>query len=61
MAEPLAFEYRIMPNNGSGWHWEVVTEDREGIARGLAVTHNQARIDAMSAGTMAEIASAILC
>jgi hypothetical protein len=46
MPEPPALEYRILPNNGSGWYWEVVTQQREVIARGLAVTHNQARIDA---------------
>jgi hypothetical protein len=50
MAEPLTLEYRILPNNGSGWYWEVVTQEREVIARGLAMTHNQARIDAVSAG-----------
>ena len=37
---------RIMPNNGSGWYWEVVTEDRDVIARGIAHTHAQARADA---------------
>jgi hypothetical protein len=25
-------QYRILPNNGSGWYWEVVTTDREVIA-----------------------------
>jgi hypothetical protein len=50
MTEPLKLEYRILANNGAGWYWEVVTQNREAIARGLAVTHNQARIDAMSAG-----------
>jgi hypothetical protein len=49
VAEPLVFEYRILPNNGSGWYWEVVTQDREVIARGLAETHGQARVDAMVA------------
>jgi hypothetical protein len=50
MTEPLKLEYRILANNGAGWYWEVVAQDREVIARGLAVTHHQARIDAMSAG-----------
>ena len=50
MAEPPALEYRILPNNGSGWYWEVVTQDREVIARGVAETHVQARVDAMIAG-----------
>jgi hypothetical protein len=36
-------QYRILPNNGSGWYWEVVTTDREVIARGVAETHAQAR------------------
>jgi len=40
---------RILPNNGSGWYWEVVTTDREVIARGVAETHAQARTDAMHA------------
>jgi hypothetical protein len=42
-------QYRILPNNGSGWYWEVVTTDREVIARGVAETHAQARTDAMHA------------
>jgi hypothetical protein len=42
-------QYRILPNNSSGWYWEVVTPDREVIARGLAETHAQARTDAMHA------------
>ena len=40
-------QYRILPNNSSGWYWEVVTTDREVIARGVAETHAQARTDAM--------------
>jgi hypothetical protein len=40
-------QYRILPNNSSGWYWEVVTPDREVIARGLAETHAQACTDAM--------------
>lgn len=32
--------------NGQGWYWEVVTHDRAVIARGLADTHAQARVDA---------------
>jgi hypothetical protein len=47
MAEPV--QLRILPNNGSGWYWEVINQDREMIARGIAVTHAQARIDMMSA------------
>jgi hypothetical protein len=50
MAEPPILEYRILPNNGSGWYWEVVTQDREVIARGVAETHVQARVDVMIAG-----------
>jgi len=50
MTEPLAYEYRILPNNGAGWYWELVTQERELIARGLAETHAQARIEAMRAG-----------
>jgi hypothetical protein len=48
VTEPL--EYRILPNNGAGWYWELLTKDRNVIARGVAETHTQARIDAMSAG-----------
>lgn len=45
MAEQV--EYRILANNGAGWYWEVVvTRDREVVARGLAETHAQARVDA---------------
>jgi hypothetical protein len=43
-------QYRILPNNGSGWYWEVVTTDREVIARGVAETHAQARTDANACG-----------
>jgi len=44
-------EYRIHANYsaGAGWNWEVATQDRDMIARGVAVTHAQARIDMMSA------------
>jgi hypothetical protein len=38
-------EYRIYANNGAGWHWEVATQDREMIAKGMTLTHAQARID----------------
>ena len=38
-------QIRIM-QNGSGWYWEVVTYDREVIARGIAHGHAQARADA---------------
>jgi hypothetical protein len=43
MAEPL--QHRIM-QNGSGWYWEVITGEREVIARGIADTYEQARADA---------------
>ena len=39
---------RIM-QNGPGWYWEVVTNDRAVIARGVAETHTQARTDAEKA------------
>jgi len=32
--------------NGSGWYWEVVTAEREVIARGVADSYDQAREDA---------------
>ena len=43
-------EYRIHANYsaGAGWRWEVAT-DRDMIARGIAVTHAQARTDMMRA------------
>ena len=50
MAEPLEYEYRILPNNGAGWYWELITQEREVIARGVAETHAQARIEAARAG-----------
>ena len=39
---------RIM-QNGPGWYWEVVTKDRDVIARGIADNHAQARADAEKA------------
>ena len=42
-------QYRILANDGAGWNWEVATENRDMIARGIAVTHAQAHIDMMSA------------
>jgi hypothetical protein len=44
-------QIRIM-QLGSGWYWEVVTYDREVIARGLADTHAQARQDAGKASSV---------
>lgn len=41
---------RIM-QNGSGWYWEVVTQDRAVIERGTADTHAQARADAEKAAS----------
>ena len=32
--------------NGSGWYWEVVTQDREVIARGITDSHAQACVAA---------------
>jgi hypothetical protein len=35
-------QYRILANDGAGWNWEVASQDREMIARGIAVvTHAQ--------------------
>jgi hypothetical protein len=50
MTQPPDLEFHISPNNGSGWYWEVVNKEHEVVARGLADTHHQARVDAMSAG-----------
>jgi hypothetical protein len=41
---------RIMQND-AGWYWEVVTYDREVIARGTAGTHAQARVESEKATT----------
>jgi hypothetical protein len=43
-------KYRILANDGAsaGWYWEVA-QDRNMIARGIAVTHAQARKDMMRA------------
>jgi hypothetical protein len=49
MAEPLALEYRILPN-GSGWYWEIIGHDREVLARGIADTQAHARADAVIEG-----------
>jgi hypothetical protein len=35
--------------NGSDWYWEVITQDRDVIARGIATSHTQARTDAENA------------
>ena len=48
MAEPV--QLRILPNNGPGWYWEVITQDREVITGGVSDTLIQARTDAMNAG-----------
>ena len=47
MAEQV--QYRILPNNGSGWCWELMTRERDVIVRGIAGTHAQACIDALKA------------
>lgn len=44
----MVHQTRIM-QNGSGWYWEVVNQDRAVIARGIADTQAQARVDAESA------------
>jgi transposase InsO family protein len=46
--ESSVTQIRIM-QNGSGWYWEVVTQDRAVIARGTAETHARARADAEKA------------
>src|SRR5262249_61769122 len=47
---PGTLKYRIMQNRpGPGWYWEVVT-DHEVIARGLADTRAEARVQASEAG-----------
>jgi hypothetical protein len=48
----MRIESRIM-ENGSGWYWEVTTQDREVIARGAAETHAQARVDSEQAASRA--------
>jgi hypothetical protein len=53
MSEPL--QYRLLPDTAAGWPWEVVTNDREIIARGLAGSHVEARGAAMKAGLRAFI------
>jgi hypothetical protein len=52
MVEPL--QYRILPNNGFGWYWEVI-HDREVIARGVADAHARARADAEKASLAGSI------
>jgi hypothetical protein len=48
MAEPV--QLRILPNNGPGWYWEVINQDREVITGGFSDSHIQAGTDAMNAG-----------
>jgi hypothetical protein len=43
--------YNVSNNGTSGdWYWEVITPEREIMARGLASTSAQARADAVMAG-----------
>src|SRR5258705_3117490 len=45
----MKLENRIVPNDGLGWHWEVVVmEDCEVIARGVADSEWEARQDALT-------------
>jgi len=53
MAEPL--QYRLLPDTAAGWPWEVVIDDRELIARGVAGSHVEAHGAAMKAGLRAFI------
>lgn len=39
---PETLQFRIM-QSGSGWIWEVVTQDHQVVACGTADTHVQAR------------------
>jgi hypothetical protein len=41
----MVHQIRIM-QNGAGWYWEVLSQDRDVIARGIAATHAQAKMDA---------------
>ncbi len=41
--------YCIEPNNGAGWYWQIVTRERAVVARGVADTEAQARIDVVRA------------
>ena len=43
-------QLRILPNNGSGWYWEIINQDREVITGGASDTRIQVRTDAMNAG-----------
>jgi hypothetical protein len=42
---PNPSQTRIM-QNGTSWDWELVTNDRDVLARGVAEAHAQARTDA---------------
>jgi hypothetical protein len=43
--------YNVSQNGISGdWYWEVITPERDIMARGLATTSTQARADAVVAG-----------
>ena len=51
-----AFEVRILRNEpGNGWYWEVITKDREVMARGVAATHEHARAQAADAAQKARV------
>ena len=45
---PNPHQTRIM-QNGTGWYWELLTNDCDVVARGIAETHAQARADANEA------------
>jgi hypothetical protein len=42
---PNPYQTRIM-QSGTSWYWELVINDRDVVASGIAETHAQARADA---------------
>jgi hypothetical protein len=46
MAQKNALSYRVSRNGPADWYWEVIS-DRKIIARGLAPTRAQARVQAL--------------
>jgi hypothetical protein len=48
---PIALP-RIQQCTSGDWYWEVITPERESMARGLALSSAQARADAVKAGQL---------
>ena len=50
-------EFRIMPNGDDRWYWEVITDGRRVITRGISETEPAACQDASDAARRARLIS----